>query len=79
MDISLESLCRKVEIAEPTAKAIPIPESNQIIVTFSNRPGVEIALLTPWQQKLRTEGKMELVDILDLTTSVRKIAIGSID
>ena len=60
MKIDLENLCRKVEAAEPTARTRAVPEQNQIIVTFTNRPDVEVALLTPWDQMQIKRGWMDL-------------------
>ena len=74
MKIDLETLCRKVEAAEPTARAKAVPEQNQIIVTFVNRPDVEIALLTPWYQMQFKKGWMDNEDIAELLVSTRQIA-----
>ena len=74
MKIDLETLCRKVEAAEPNAKAKAVPEQNQIIVTFANRPDVEIALLTPWYQMQIKKGWMESEDMVELLLSVRLVA-----
>ena len=51
MQIDLETLCRKVEQAEPTAHCLPLPGNDQVVVTFGNRPDVEIALLIPYAQQ----------------------------
>ena len=74
MKIDLETLCRKVEAAEPNARAKAVPEQNQIIVTFANRPDVEIALLTPWYQMQIKKGWMESEDIDELLFSTKKVA-----
>ena len=74
MKIDLETLCRKVEAAEPNAKAKAVPEQNQIIVTFANRPEVEIALLTPWYQRQVKKGWMKNQDILELLFDIRRLA-----
>ena len=71
MKIDLETLCRKVEAAEPNAKAKAVPEQNQIIVTFTNRPDVEIALLTPWYQMQIRRGWMENEEIVELLLSIK--------
>ena len=42
MRIDLETLCRKVEQAEPTAHCQPLPGNDQAVVTFDNRPDVEV-------------------------------------
>ena len=51
MQIGLETLCRKVEQAELTAHCHPLPGNDQVVVTFGNRPDVEIALLIPYAQQ----------------------------
>ncbi len=75
MNITLDSICKKVEAAVPTAKATSVADLDQVIVTFSNRPEVEIALLTPWYQKKVREGTLELADLIDLILSIRRIAL----
>ena len=74
MKIDLETLCRNVEAAEPTARAKAVPEQNQVIVTFANRPDVEIALLTPWYQMQIKKGWMENEDLAEILLSVRRVA-----
>ena len=74
MKIDLETLCRKVEAAEPNAKAKAVPEQNQIIVTFANRLDVEIALLTPWYQMQIKKGQMESEDVVALLLGLKRIA-----
>ena len=76
MKIDLETLCRKVEAAEPNARAKAVPEQNQIIVTFTNRPDVEIALLTPWYQMQIKKGWMESDDMAELLCMIERIAQG---
>ena len=74
MKIDLETLCRKVEAAEPNVRAKAVPEQNQIIVNFTNRPDVEIALLTPWYQKQIKQGSFLKEDLTALLISIKRIA-----
>lgn len=76
MQIDLETLCRKVEQAELTAHCHPLPGNDQVIVTFDNRPDVEIALLIPYAQQQIREGYLNDESYTDLLFSVRRIAIG---
>ncbi len=76
MQIDLETLCRKVEQAEPTAHCHPLPGNDQVIVTFDNRPDVEIALLIPYVQQQIRKGYLDDKLYTDLLFSVRRIAIG---
>lgn len=48
MKIDLDFLCNRIEATVPTAKATALPDVNQVIVSFSSRPDIEIALLTPY-------------------------------
>lgn len=74
MKIDINSLCERVEAAVPTAKAIAVPEIHQVIVTFTNRPEVEIALLTPYQQNTVRQGYIDDDDLPELLFSLRKIS-----
>lgn len=47
---------------------------HQVIVTFTNRPDVELALLTSYLQQQVKARKMEYDDRADLLRSVMKIA-----
>ena len=76
MRIDLETLCRKVEQAEPTAHCRPLPGNDQAVVTFDNRPDVEIALLIPYAQQQIRKGYLDDDVYTDLLFSVRRIAIG---
>ena len=74
MKMDLETLAKIVEEQVPTARATCVPEANQIVVTFTNRPDVEISLLTPWQQNSLISGSMSDDDLKELLQSVRTIA-----
>ena len=66
MGITLEELSRRIEEDVPTAKALPISHANQIIISFSNRPDVEVSLLTPWYQMRLSKGILSDADIGEL-------------
>ena len=74
MKMDLETLCRRVEAAVPTARATAIPEATQIVVTFTNRPDVEVALLTPYLQAQIKKQQMHDEDMFALITSLVSIA-----
>lgn len=73
MKMDLETLAKIVEEQVPTARATCVPEVNQIIVAFMNRPDVEVALLTPYYQSSIKAGSLDVADIDDLVESVRML------
>lgn len=73
MGITIEELSREIEEIVPTARALPISEANQIIVTFANRPNVEVALLTPWYQMRLKNGNLSLADIGELKAELDRV------
>ena len=74
MKMNLETLSEKVKQAIPTATTRIYPQQNQIIVGFTNRPDVEIALLTPYlQMKLRNE-TIQNDDLSEMLFSLRRIS-----
>ena len=70
----LEMLCNQLKQSVPTVITKAYPEYNQIIVGFSNRPDVEIALLTPYFQRKAKMGNLNNSDIDELIASVRRIS-----
>lgn len=74
MKIDLNALCDKVEAAVPTARATAVPEINQVIVSFTNRPNVELSLLTPSQQGLLKSNEISAEDLAELLLSIKRIA-----
>lgn len=75
MKMDLQTLCEKVQRAVPTARATAIPEMNQVIVTFTNRPDVEVALLTPNLQMQLRKGGLDEESFSALLFSVRRVSI----
>ena len=74
MRLDLETLCRKVEQAEPTAHCRLLPGNDQAVVTFDNRPDVEVSLLVPYAQKQIRGGYLDDDLYTDLLFSIRRIA-----
>ena len=74
MKIDLETLSEKVKQAVPSATTRIYLEANQIIVGFTNRPDVEIALLTPYDQMQIKKCQMDETHLIELLMSVRRIA-----
>lgn len=74
MKMDIESLCRKVEATVSTARTFPIAETNQIIITFTNRPDIEIALLTPYAQQQLAAGRLDYELLADMLKSIRSVA-----
>lgn len=74
MAITMSQLCAMLEVAAPTARATPATNQAQVIVTFTNRPDVEIALLTPWQQRELRTGTLDADTITELIFTIRKLA-----
>ena len=57
MKMDLEALAKVLEEQIPNVITICVPEINQIVATFVDRPDVEIALLTPsYQTKIIRNG-----------------------
>ena len=72
--MTLEKLANIVERKIPTARCEVVQAAMQIIVTFTNRPEVSIALLTPVYQKAIRDDKLELFDLNILLESLHKVA-----
>lgn len=73
MKIDLQTLCEKVEHAVPTARTTVVPEMHQVIVRFTNRPDVEVALLTPYLQHQVAKGHIDFEDYSNLILSICRI------
>lgn len=74
--MTLSDLCMRLETEIPTARAKMVIEMSQIIVSFTSRPDVEVALLTPYFQTKAKKLCLESDDVEDLIMSVRRIANG---
>ena len=73
MKMDLKTLARGVEERVPTVRTICVPESNQIVVTFTNRPDIEVALLTPYYQRKVVNGDLRFIDLEELLNSLQSI------
>ena len=73
MKMDLETLARIVEERVPTTRTVCVPEANQIIVSFTNRPDVEVALLTPYYQGAIKRNQLSGQDISELVSSVKAL------
>ncbi len=74
MKMDLESLAKIVEERVPTARATCVHEANQIVVTFTNRPDVEVALLTPWFQMKLKSRSLTLDEVDDVLITLKKLS-----
>ena len=74
MRIDLHALCRKVEEIEPCARCHPLPSGDQAIVTFTNRPDVEVALLIPYAQQQIRKGHLDDDIYTDTLFTIKRIA-----
>lgn len=73
MKMDLETLAKIVEERVPTARATCVPEVNQIVVTFTNRPDVEVSLLAPYLQSQLRMGRIGTDDLSELLFTLRRI------
>lgn len=74
MKMDLETLARIVEERVPTARATCVPEANQIVVKFINRPEVEVALLTPWLQTQMRKNDVDSEELFKTISDVKRIS-----
>ena len=72
--MTILELSQMVEKLTSTTKATPVPEANQIIVSFDRRPGVEVSLLTPYMQNCLNRGQVDKADLAELLLSIKRIA-----
>ena len=54
-------------------KTVCVPETCQIIATFSSREDIEIDLLTPWHRLLVKRGAFDALALMELIESVKNI------
>ena len=74
MKMDLETLAKIVEERVPMARATCVPEVTQIVVMFTNRPDVEVALLTPFQQKELKLGDFSSEELFEMVSTLSQIA-----
>ena len=74
----LEKIAAAVEKAEPVAHCQIDKWTCQIVVSFENRPGTEIALLTPYAQGQVKKGRLDADLYSEMVFSVKQIANWSV-
>lgn len=74
MKMDLETLARIVEERVPIARTTCVPEAFQIVVALTNRPDVEVALLSPYYQTVVRTGSMDDADVDELVDSVKMLS-----
>ena len=73
MKMNLEKLARIVEESAPNVKTVCFPEENQIVVSFADRPDVEVSLLTPWMQKKLKNNELDSDELFLILTEINSI------
>lgn len=73
MKMTLAALAKIVEERISTARATCMPEAQQIVVTFTSRVDLEVALLTPYYQRKVATGDFSFIDLEDLLNSLKPI------
>lgn len=72
--MTLAALAGNIEKAVPKTRCQVLSAQGQIVVQFMNRPGVELSLLTPMQQRQLQDGYLDSDDYSELIFTLRKIA-----
>ncbi len=72
--MTLTALASNIVKAVPEARCQVLLAQGQIIVRFTNRPDVELTLLTSWEQRQLREGSIDADLYSELLFSLRKIA-----
>ena len=74
MPMTLAALAGNIEKAVPEARCQVLEAQGQIVVQFTNRPDVELSLLTPMQQRQLRDGFLDPDDYTEMLFSLRQIA-----
>ena len=72
--MTLTALASNIEKAVPEARCQELLAQGQIIVRFTNRPDVELTLLTSWEQRQLRDGFIDADLYSELLFSLRRIA-----
>lgn len=72
--MTLTALASNIEKAVPEARCQVLSAQGQIIVRFTNRPDVELTLLTSWEQRQLRDGFIDADLYSELLFSLRRIA-----
>ena len=70
----LTALANNIENAVPESRCQVLAAQGQIIVRFTNRPDVELTLLTSWEQQQLQDGFIDADLYSELLFSLRRIA-----
>ena len=73
MPMTLAALSGNIEKAVPEACCQVLSAQGQIVVRFTNRPDVELSLLTPMQQRQLRDGYFDSDDYSEMIFTLRKI------
>lgn len=72
--MTLAALAGNIEKGVPETRCQVLAAQGQIVVRFTNRPDVELSLLTPMQQRQLRDGYLDPNDYSELIFTLRKIA-----
>jgi hypothetical protein len=72
--MTLTALASNIEKAVPGSRCQVLEAQGQIIVRFTNRPDVELTLLTSWEQRQLRDGFIDADLYSELLFSLRRIA-----
>ncbi|MBR6164436.1 MAG: hypothetical protein IKQ45_00740 [Clostridia bacterium] len=72
--MTLTTLANNIEKAVPESRCQVLEAQGQIIVRFTNRPDVELTLLTSWEQRQLQDGFIDADLYSELLFSLRRIA-----
>ena len=72
--MTLTALASNIENAVPESRCQVLAAQGQIIVRFTNRPDVELTLLTSWEQRQLQDGFIDADLYSELLFSLRRIA-----
>ena len=72
--MTLITLAGNIEKAVPESRCQVLSAQDQIIVRFTNRPDVELTLLTSWEQQQLRDGFIDADLYSELLFSLRRIA-----
>lgn len=72
--MNIKQIAELIEYGNPRARCEICAEMSQIIVRFTNRPGVEIAALSPYYQNALRSGKLSVSEIAPLLFEIKEIS-----
>lgn len=72
--MDLFKLASTIEKSVPGTRTAVLESINQIIVTFESRPGIEVALLTPYEQRQIMRNHLDDDLLTNMVVSLTNIA-----